>query len=147
MKLGTGGDIPAERVIKGDSMRIAIPSSGKTLDSSVDQRFGRCRYFIIVETDNDRIISEKYIENEAAYERGGAGIQAAENIGKQNVNAVIADSIGPNAFRVLNALNIEIYNATGVIRDVVRDFIDKKLSRIQAPSGSFKGFGHGRRNR
>ncbi|MBU7032623.1 MAG: NifB/NifX family molybdenum-iron cluster-binding protein, partial [Theionarchaea archaeon] len=33
-------------------MKIAIPAMGKTLDSEVDSRFGRCEYFIIVDTNS-----------------------------------------------------------------------------------------------
>ena len=32
-------------------MKIAISSVGKTLDSQVDQRFGRCPYFLIVDSE------------------------------------------------------------------------------------------------
>jgi len=32
-------------------MKIAISASGPDKDSSVDERFGRCPYFMIVDTD------------------------------------------------------------------------------------------------
>jgi len=32
-------------------MKVAITSSGNTLDALIDPRFGRCAYFIIVDTD------------------------------------------------------------------------------------------------
>lgn len=33
-------------------MKIAVSSNGKNLDSQIDPRFGRCAYFLIVETDD-----------------------------------------------------------------------------------------------
>jgi len=36
-------------------MKIAISSTGKTLDDSVDQRFGRCTYFLIIEIEDNEI--------------------------------------------------------------------------------------------
>ena len=33
-------------------MKIAVSSNGKSLDSQIDPRFGRCAYFLIIETDD-----------------------------------------------------------------------------------------------
>jgi predicted Fe-Mo cluster-binding NifX family protein len=33
-------------------MKIAITSAGPTLDDPVDPRFGRCAYFVIVQTND-----------------------------------------------------------------------------------------------
>jgi predicted Fe-Mo cluster-binding NifX family protein len=33
-------------------MRIAVTAAGSTLDATMDPRFGRCAYFVIVETDD-----------------------------------------------------------------------------------------------
>ena len=38
-------------------MKIAISSTGQTLDSTVDARFGRCPYFLIVDPDTLDLIS------------------------------------------------------------------------------------------
>lgn len=32
-------------------MKIAVTASGPDLDSQIESRFGRCQYFIIVDTD------------------------------------------------------------------------------------------------
>ena len=33
-------------------MKIAITSTGNSLESNIDQRFGRCAYFVIYNTEN-----------------------------------------------------------------------------------------------
>ena len=43
-------------------MKIAISSTGNTLDSKMDQRFGRCPYFLIVDS---KTMSFKAKTNEA----------------------------------------------------------------------------------
>ncbi len=58
-------------------MKVAISSSGKDLDSLIAPRFGRCPYFLIVETDN---MSFEVFDNESIALGGGAGIQSAQFI-------------------------------------------------------------------
>ena len=36
-------------------MKIAISSVGRDMNSLIDLRFGRCAYFIIVQTDDDSL--------------------------------------------------------------------------------------------
>jgi len=36
-------------------MKIAITSTGNSLESNIDQRFGRCAYFVIYNTENKAI--------------------------------------------------------------------------------------------
>ena len=35
--------------------KIAISSTGKTLESEIDERFGRCRYFLIIEIEKKKL--------------------------------------------------------------------------------------------
>ncbi len=35
-------------------MKVAVSAAGKNLESIIDERFGRSRYFIILETDDMR---------------------------------------------------------------------------------------------
>ena len=58
-------------------MKIAISSSGKDLSSQLDPRFGRCRYFLIIETDT---MDFEVFNNDNAGLGGGAGIQSAQFI-------------------------------------------------------------------
>ncbi len=76
-------------------MRIAISSVGKELDSNLDPRFGRCSYFLIIETDD---LSFEVFENENAALGGGAGIQSAQFVASKGAQAVITGNCGPQCF-------------------------------------------------
>ena len=111
-------------------MKICISSKGKDLDAVVDQRFGRCQYFLIVDTDTMKV---KTISNEAILSSGGAGIQAAQIVTKEEVSSVITGNIGPNAFSILKAAGIKIY--TGVI-GTIKDAIDNYKNGNLKETGS-----------
>jgi len=56
-------------------MLIAVTSSGDSLDSLVNEKFGRCQYFIIVDPDTMKF---EAVPNIAENMQGGAGPKAAE---------------------------------------------------------------------
>jgi predicted Fe-Mo cluster-binding NifX family protein len=86
-------------------MKIAISSQGKDLDSQVDPRFGRARYFIIYDTERDDF---EVIDNGANVNAGqGAGIQAAQSVVSQQVDLVVSGNLGPKAFQVLSAADVK----------------------------------------
>ena len=58
-------------------MKVAVSSTGKNLDSAIDPRFGRCAYFLIVETDD---MGFEVFDNQSIALGGGAGIQSAQFI-------------------------------------------------------------------
>lgn len=92
---------------------VAIASTGPTLTSNVDPRFGRCPYFLIV---NHNTLTFSVLENTAGQAFQGAGISAAQMIANKKVKAVIAGNFGPKALSVLNASGIKVlagvYNLT-----------------------------------
>ncbi|MBU7031110.1 MAG: NifB/NifX family molybdenum-iron cluster-binding protein [Theionarchaea archaeon] len=121
-------------------MKIGIPATDKTLESQVDARFGRCPYFIIVNTQKDDF---KVIPNGAAQTSGGAGIQAAQNLVNEGVEAVIGANFGPNAFTTLFHGGVRIFNGSGSISTVIEQFKNNELtemkdSNVPKKSGEFK---------
>ena len=98
-------------------MKICVTSTGDNLDSDVDPRFGRCRYFLIVDTDT---MSFESISNESSMASGGAGIQAAQTVAKTGVEVVLTGNIGPNAFQTLSAAGIMVFTgANGDVKGVI----------------------------
>jgi len=102
-------------------MKIAVSSSGRDLDSRVDPRFGRCAYFVIVETDD---MSFEAFDNENIALRGGAGIQSAQFVASKDVRAVITGNCGPNAVQTLSVSRIDVFvGNSGTVREVIEKYI------------------------
>lgn len=92
-------------------MKIAITSSGDSLDSSLDLRFGRAAGFILLDTETG---SHSWIDNAQNLEAAqGAGIQAAQHVVNAGAKAVITGHTGPKAFKVLKAAGIQVLLAAG----------------------------------
>ena len=116
-------------------MKIAISSTGESLESEIDARFGRCPYFLIVEIEGKEIKDVQAIENIAAGQMGGAGITSAEIVAKEKVDAVITANLGPRALSVFEQFEIKIYQGQGKVKDVVEKFIEGELTEIKDSTG------------
>jgi len=57
-------------------MKIAVSSDGENLDAQLDPRFGRCRFFLVVNPDD---LSFEAIVNEGA--AGGGAVPASRRPG------------------------------------------------------------------
>jgi predicted Fe-Mo cluster-binding NifX family protein len=109
---------------------IAVSANGTTLEDQVDQRFGRCKYFIIVDSDT---LTFESIPNQGAMASGGAGIKAAQTVAAKGVKAVISGNIGPNAFDTLSAANIDTYvGASGEIKSYIQKFNRGELKKTES---------------
>jgi len=115
-------------------MKVAISSSGKTLESNVDSRFGRCPYFLIYDTDGAEF---EIIENQSRQAMGGAGIQAAQMVSDKKVEAVVTGNIGPNAFKVLSAASINVFSGvSGTVKSAIEKIKSGELKSTSAPDAS-----------
>ena len=130
-------------------MKICVSSTGIDLNAQIDPRFGRCRYFLIVDTNS---MSFKSISNESAIASGGAGIQAAQTVAKAGVKAVLTGNMGPNAFQTLSAVGIMVFTgANGTVKETIEKYKKGELEKIESASvGSHfgmkatgRGFGRG----
>jgi predicted Fe-Mo cluster-binding NifX family protein len=122
-------------------MKICITSQGKTLDSQVDSRFGRCKNFIFMDTESEEF---EAVENANAAFQGGAGIQSAQFVVSKGAKAVLTGNVGPNAFQTLNAAGIEIFvGVSGTLSEALKQYKTGKLTAAKDSSVSSK-FGMGK---
>lgn len=138
-------------------MKVAISSEGENLESQLDPRFGRCQFFIFIDTDS---MDFEAILNESADAMGGAGIAAAQNVVNKKAEAVLTGNLGPNAFQTLSAAGIRIITGvSGSVNDVINKFKNGELKESASPNvashfgmggnssggGQGHGGGHGKR--
>jgi len=113
-------------------MKICITSEGKTLDSKVDPRFGRCQNFIFFDTDTGNFEAQ---ENTNAQFQGGAGIQSGQLVVSKGVKVVITGNVGPNAHQVLSVAGISIFTGvSGTVKEAIDGYKNGKFKPADAPS-------------
>ena len=113
-------------------MKIAVSATGTDLNSEIDPRFGRCAYFIIVNTDD---MTFEAIENESMSLGGGAGIQSGQFIASTGAKVLITGNVGPNASRTLNAAGLDvIVGVSGSVREAIERYKSGELSPTQQAS-------------
>ena len=109
-------------------MKVAVSSSGKDLDAQVDPRFGRCAYFIIVDTDD---MSYDFYNNDNIALGGGAGIQSAQFVASKGAKVVLTGNVGPNAVKTLAAAGVEvIVGQTGTVKEAINAYRKGNLNAV-----------------
>jgi predicted Fe-Mo cluster-binding NifX family protein len=108
-------------------MKLAVTSQGNNLQSSLDPRFGRAKYFIVVDTETGAFFSADNTVNLNASQ--GAGIQAGKRVAELGVNGLITGHLGPKAFSTLQAGGVKIYTgASGTVAEAIEQFKAGKLA-------------------
>jgi len=125
-------------------MKICVTSQGDNLDSQVDPRFGRCQYFIIVDTET---LEFESIKNPNIDAMGGAGIQSGQLVAGKQVKVVITGNVGPNAFQTLQAAGLNVITGvSGGVKEAIEKHKKGELKPTQGPSVNSK-FGIPPKNR
>ncbi len=101
-------------------MKVAVTSSGPGTDASMDDRLGRCPYFVVMDTDDGSIES---LPNTAADSSSGAGTKAMQILLDLGVEVVITGRIGPHASAMLEETGMEgVTGRSGQVGKVLEDF-------------------------
>jgi predicted Fe-Mo cluster-binding NifX family protein len=129
-------------------MKICVTAVSGSLEAQTDPRFGRCPYFVIVDSETMKF---EAVPNTASGLMSGAGIQAAQTIAGKGVKVLITGNVGPNAFQALSAAGVRIViGAFGNVREVVEKYKSGELKETSSPTvrghfGMGMGGGRGRR--
>ncbi len=114
-------------------MKVAVSSSGKDMNSRVDQRFGRAPFFVVVETESGEFTVHDNTQNLNALQ--GAGIQSAKNVVEMGAQAVLTGNMGPKAFSTLQVAGVSVYTGiSGTIKDALETFKVGTLEKTGRPN-------------
>lgn len=114
-------------------MIIAVSSPDGKFSTEFSPRFGRCNFFIIIDTDTREWESKP---NPAANARGGAGPQAVQFLSASGAEAAITGRYGPNAFTTLKAAGIRAYIAdAGTPEELLDRFLAGTLEEVDVATG------------
>jgi predicted Fe-Mo cluster-binding NifX family protein len=86
-------------------MKIAITSTGNTLESKIDERFGRCAIFVIYDTKTK---ATEFIPNPHKDAESGAGPAAVQLVASRGVSKIVAGEFGMKIKSLLDSLKIQM---------------------------------------
>ncbi len=119
-------------------MRISVCAKSCGELSEVDERFGRCEYFVIFDT----LINQfETIVNSAKEDASGAGSKAVAILSENGVDCAIVPELGPKAITAFEAFEIEAYKISNqkTVQEALDDFksgIIKKMPKSSESSHS-----------
>ncbi|AVQ46022.1 NifB/NifX family molybdenum-iron cluster-binding protein [Clostridium botulinum] len=118
-------------------MKIAISSTGKTMENLLDMRFGRGEYFQIHDTESKEV---KILENEGRNASGGAGIVASNQLVDEKVDVIITGNLGPNAFKIIEKAGVKAYKCESIsITSVIEKYNKGELEQISMSGPAHHG--------
>lgn len=122
-------------------MKICITSQGDDWDALIDQRFGRCQYFIFVDLETRAL---EAVPNHNVAGTGGVGIQSGQLVAQRGAEVVLTGKVGPNASQTLEAAGIKVVlDVAGTVKDAVEKYQRGELKPAKGPNAAEKsGFHH-----
>ncbi len=102
-------------------MKTVITSTGDTLQSPFDLRFGRAAWFCLLDESSGKT---HFFENTQKDADHGAGPRVAEKMAELGADRVISGDFGPKAKQLLEKIGIQMVMMDNA-SDTVQDIIDK----------------------
>ena len=120
-------------------MKIAVSATGKTMNSLLDVRFGRCEYFQIYDKEGGKF---DIVENKGQIASGGAGIAAAQQLIDEKVEVIITGKLGPNAFGLIEKAGIKAYQCESTsIASALEKYKKDELEELRESGPAHHGVG------
>lgn len=106
-------------------MRIAIPSTGKTLTSPLSDTLGRAPFLIIYDSSSGDYDS---MENPGFQIQDGSGLKASEIILEKSADVLLTREVGRKSYSVLQKehIKIQLLNSGGSVKSAINKYLKKQ---------------------
>jgi predicted Fe-Mo cluster-binding NifX family protein len=112
---------------------VAISATGENPNASVDQRFGRARFFILLDPLTQDWELFDNLANLTSWEE--VGILTAKSLTKNQVKTVITGNCGSKAFKKLQESGVEVFlDAHGTVRQAFDKWRHGKFQAASDPN-------------
>ncbi len=110
-------------------LKIAVTTQGSEQDAAVDLRFGRARFFRIVDMENGL---QTVVDNaDGVNAVQGAGMLASQTLASHGVQVLLTGHVGPKAWTALEAANIQVYEISGgTAQEAITSFTEGHLRKM-----------------
>jgi len=123
--------IKRKLIKKGDFMRVGVTlEDEKGMDGKVCLHFGQCKYFLIVDIQDNKVGKAKVVPNTASH--GGGGCVAVDEILKQNITHIISGGMGMGAQNKFAQAGVEVYGCVGSVKDAIAGFLANSLNGLSS---------------
>ena len=93
----------------------------KGIDSKLDGRFGRAGYFLVYDTEGEKVLSIE--ENKYRNEGHGVGIKTASFVVESGCTAAVGAQPGPKAAAVLQQAKVKvIVESKGTVKEALEKY-------------------------
>jgi predicted Fe-Mo cluster-binding NifX family protein len=86
-------------------MKVAITSTGNSLESKLDSNFGRCSYIVIYDSESH---SMEFIPNPYKENIEGAGLASVQLIASRGAEKVVSGEFGAKVKSLFDSLKIKL---------------------------------------
>ena len=104
-------------------MKIAVSATGGSMNAQVSEQFGRCAYFLLVDSETMRF---EPISNPGIGMMGGAGPESAMEIAAHGAKVILTGEVGPNAKVALDSAGITIVSGVSgakTVKEAVEEYL------------------------
>ena len=110
-------------------MRVGVTlEDEKGMDGEVCLHFGQCKYFLIVDINDNKVVESKVVPNTASH--GGGGCVAVDEILKHNITHVISGGMGMGAQNKFAQANVKVFGYQGKVKEALNKFIEASLGGL-----------------